>query len=279
MVQLYDDVSFIISKIVTHSYSTSFSIAVSFLDHEMRKAIYSIYGFVRFADEIVDTFHEYNKKDLLTEFESSYYKAYKDGISLNPVLHSFQITVKKYNIPDDLIQAFLKSMKADLVKNGSYSKPELEEYIYGSAEAVGLMCLCIFVNGDKNRYEELKHPAMKLGAAFQKVNFLRDIKNDIYDLGRSYFPEIKINTFRKEVKDKIVWDIEADFSDAYQGIKELPRNAKLPVLIAYTYYLKLLKKIERTPAQKIVTTRIRINDISKLLLLVKAYMTVKLRLI
>lgn len=279
MVQLYDDVSFRISKIVTQCYSTSFSIAVSYLDKEMRKAIYSIYGFVRYADEIVDTFHDYNKKDLLTEFESSYYKAYKDGISLNPVLHSFQITVKKYNIQDDLIQAFLKSMKADLVKTGSYNKTELGEYIYGSAEAVGLMCLCIFVNGDKSRYEELKRPAMKLGAAFQKVNFLRDIKNDIYDLGRSYFPEIKINTFGKEIKDKIVGDIEADFSAAYQGIKELPHNAKLPVLIAYTYYLKLLKKIERTPAQKIVTTRIRINDISKLLLLIKAYLAAKLRLV
>ncbi len=279
MKQLYDDVSFRISKIVTHSYSTSFSIAVSCLDKEMRKAIHSIYGFVRFADEIVDTFHDYNKKDLLTEFESSYYKAFKEGISLNPVLHSFQITIKKYNIPDDLIQAFLKSMKADLVKTGSYSKPEIDEYIYGSAEAVGLMCLCIFVNGDKSRYEELKHPAMKLGAAFQKVNFLRDIKNDIYDLERGYLHDIKISTFGKEVKDKIVWDIEEDFTVALTGIRNLPENAKLPVFIGYTYYLKLLKKIERTPAQKIVTTRIRINDFSKLLLLIKAYLSVKLRLV
>jgi phytoene synthase len=279
MVQLYNDTSFRISKIVTHSYSTSFSIAVSFLDKEMQRAIYSIYGFVRFADEIVDTFHDYNKKDLLTEFERSYYKAYKEGISLNPVLHSFQITVKKYNIPDDLIQAFLKSMYFDLVKSGSYSKPEMDEYIYGSAEAVGLMCLCIFVNGDKSRYEELKHPAMKLGAAFQKVNFLRDIKNDIYDLNRGYFPEIKISTFGKEVKDTIIRDIESDFSAAYKGIKELPKNAKLPVLIANYYYLKLLKKIKHTPAEELVKTRIRVPDFQKTLLLVKAFLKVKMRLI
>ncbi len=279
MVQLYDDVSFRISKIVTHSYSTSFSIAVSFLDQEMRKAIYSIYGFVRFADEIVDTFHDFNKNDLLTEFEISYYKAYKDGISLNPVLHSFQITVKKYSIPDDLIQAFLKSMKVDLVKNGSYSKPEIDDYIYGSAEVVGLMCLCIFVKGDKIRYEELKHPAMKLGAAFQKVNFLRDLKNDIYDLDRSYFPDIKISTFGNEVKGKIISDIESDFSAAYKGIKELPQNAKLPVLIAYYYYLKLLKRIKYTPAEDLVKTRIRVPDFQKSLLLVKAFLKVSMRLI
>jgi 15-cis-phytoene synthase len=279
MVQLYNDTSFRISKIVTQSYSTSFSVAVSFLATEMRKAIYSIYGFVRLADEIVDTFHDFNKKDLLTEFESSYYKACKEGISLNPVLQSFQITVKKYNIPDDLIQAFLKSMKVDLVKDGSYSKPEIDEYIFGSAEAVGLMCLCIFVNGDKNRYEELKGPAMKLGAAFQKVNFLRDLKNDIYNLDRSYFPEIKISTFGKEVKDTIIRDIEADFSAAYQGIKELPQNAKLPVLIAYLYYLKLLKRIKYTPAEELIKRRIRVPDFQKMLLLVKAFFKVKMRLI
>jgi phytoene/squalene synthetase len=177
---LYNDVSFKISKIVTRSYSTSFSIAVSFLNSENRNAIYSIYGFVRLADEIVDTFHDFDKRRLLSEFETDYYKAFKEGLSINPILHSFQTTVKKYDIPDHLVQAFLTSMKADLVKNGSYNNDDLDRYIYGSAEAVGLMCLCVFVNGDRNLYKELEYPAMKLGSAFQKVNFLRDLKNDIF---------------------------------------------------------------------------------------------------
>ncbi len=279
MIQLYNDVSFRISRIVTRSYSTSFSIAVSFLNSETRNAIYSIYGFVRFADEIVDTFHDFDKTRLLAEFEDNYYKAFKEGLSLNPVLHSFQTTVKKYDIPDELIQAFLKSMKADLIKNGSYSKSEIDEYIYGSAEAVGLMCLCVFVKGNQNLYNELKYPAMKLGSAFQKVNFLRDLKNDIYDLSRSYFPEIDINTFNKEVKDKIIKDIEADFTASLPGIKKLPQNAKLPVLIAYYYYLSLLSKIRNTPAEKLIRTRISVHSFSKFFLLNKAYFDVKLRLI
>ncbi len=279
MIQLYNDVSFRISRIVTRSYSTSFSIAVSFLNSETRNAIYSIYGFVRFADEIVDTFHDFNKTQLLAEFENNYYKAFKEGLSLNPVLHSFQTTVKKYDIPDELIQAFLKSMKADLVKNGSYSKSEIDEYIYGSAEAVGLMCLCVFVKGNQNLYNKLKYPAMKLGSAFQKVNFLRDMKNDIYDLSRSYFPEIDINTFNNEVKDRIIKDIEADFTASLPGIKKLPQNAKLPVLIAYYYYLSLLSKIRNTPAEKLIRTRISVHSFSKFFLLNKAYFDVKLRLI
>ena len=277
--QLYNDVSFRISKIITQKYSTSFSIAVSFLDKDTRHAIYSIYGFVRLADEIADTFHDFDKTDLLYEFESSYYKACTDGISLNPILHSFQSTVKKYNIPDDLIQAFLKSMKVDLVKKGSYNKNEIDDYIYGSAEAVGLMCLCIFIDGDKDRYHELKDPAMKLGAAFQKVNFLRDLENDIYNLNRSYFPEIEISTFGNEVRDEIAADIENDFSVALAGIRRLPKNAKLPVFIAYTYYLRLLKKIKHTPAEKLVKTRIRVPDVQKMILLIKVFLKVKMRLI
>lgn len=277
--QIYDNVSFETSKIVTRSYSTSFSIAVRLMEKEMQKAINSIYGFVRFADEIVDTFHDYDKTDLLTEFERSYYKAVKERISLNPVLHSFQITVRKYNIPDDLIQAFLKSMKTDLVKNGNYSRCEIDEYIYGSAEAVGLMCLSIFVKGDKRRYEELKLPAMKLGAAFQKVNFLRDLKDDVFYLGRIYFPEIEVDTFGEEVKDTIVRDIEADFSSAYEGIKALPADAKLPVFIAFTYYLNLLKRIKSTRAEELVKTRIRVPDFQKMLLLVTTFLKVKFRLI
>jgi phytoene/squalene synthetase len=279
MISLYNKVSFKTSRIITRSYSTSFSIAVSFLNSENRNAIYSIYGFVRLADEIVDTFHDFDKEKLLSEFESDYYKALKDGLSLNPVLHSFQTTVKKYEIPDELIQAFLQSMKADLTKNGSYNKSELEKYIYGSAEAVGLMCLYVFVKGDRKLYNELQHPAMKLGSAFQKVNFLRDLKNDIQDLDRSYFPEIDINTFNHKVKENIIKDVEADFRAALTGIKKLPQNAKLPVLIAYYYYLSLLAKIRNTPAEKLIKTRISVHSIKKLYLMNKAYMAVKMRLI
>jgi len=279
MIQNYDDVSFSISKIITRRYSTSFSIAVSFLKPEIRNAIYSIYGFVRLADEIVDTFHDYDKTELLTKFENDFYKAYNEGISINPVLHSFQITVKKYNINDDLIKAFLKSMKADIVKIGNYNEPEFKNYVYGSAEAVGLMCLCVFVRGDMNQYRELLHPARKLGSAFQKVNFLRDLKNDVKELGRSYFPELDINTFSNEVKNNIIEDIESDFKESFSGIKKLPKDAKLPVLIAYYYYLNLLHKIRKTPAEKLIKTRIRVNNIKKLILLKKAYIAVKMRLI
>ena len=276
---MYNDVSFRISKIVTQSYSTSFSIAVSFLNQENRDAIYSIYGFVRFADEIVDTFYDFEKERLLSEFEDAYYRALKDGISLNPVLHSFQITVKKYEIPDELIQSFLSSMKVDLVKKGSYTKPEIDQYIYGSAEAVGLMCLCVFAKGDKELYEELKYPAMKLGSAFQKVNFLRDLKNDINDLDRNYFPDLEISNFNQETKNRIIKDIDSDFKASLAGIKKLPGNAKLPVLIAYYYYQCLLKKISNTKAEKLITTRISVHGFSKFVLFNKAYLAVKLRLI
>lgn len=275
MLQLYNDVSYEISKIVTCTYSTSFSSAVSFLDREKRKAIYSIYGFVRLADEIVDTFHNYDKPALLKEFENDYYRAFKNGISLNPILHSFQNTVKKYNIDDDLIQAFLGSMKADLVKNGSYDRAEMDEYIYGSAEVVGLMCLNVFTGGDKHIYEDLKYPAMKLGSAFQKVNFLRDLKNDIHYLNRSYFPELASGKFGDEMKNRIIRDIEADFSSALPGIKKLPRGSKLPVLVAYYYYLGLLRRIKRTSSEKLLEKRISVPDIKKLVLLVKAWSAIK----
>jgi phytoene synthase len=231
--QLYNKVTFSISKLVTRAYSTSFSIAVSNLKTEVKSAIYSIYGFVRFADEIVDSFHDYDKKELLKKFENDYYEAYNSGISLNPILHSFQLTVKKYSIKNDLIQSFLRSMKVDLTKNGNYNKAEFEEYIYGSAEAVGLMCLSVFVKGDEIQYEELRLPAMKLGAAFQKVNFLRDLKNDTETLGRQYFPDTDFNTFGETEKRKIIGDIERDFSNSFIGIRKLPSDAKVPVLIAY----------------------------------------------
>jgi phytoene/squalene synthetase len=279
MVKLYNDVSFSISKIVTRKYSTSFSIAVSFLNSETQNAIYSIYGFVRLADEIVDTFHEYDKASLLNDFEKDYYKSYQQGISLNPVLHAFQHTVRKYGISDTLIQAFLQSMKVDLVKQGSYNKSEIKEYIHGSAEAVGLMCLYVFVKGDLALYEELKYPAMKLGSAFQKVNFLRDLKTDLQELGRNYFPELDGISFKQDTKELIIRDIEADFSASLPGIKKLPKDVKVPVLIAYYYYLNLLKKISRTPFTELVHKRIRIPNFRKYLLLNKAYLAVKFNLI
>jgi phytoene/squalene synthetase len=245
----------------------------------MKNAIYSIYGFVRFSDEIVDTFHDFDKTELLRKFESDYYDAVKQGISLNPVLNSFQNVVRKYHIPDDLIQSFLKSMKADLVKNGNYSKPEIDEYIYGSAVVVGLMCLKVFVGGDEKLYSELRGPAMKLGSAFQKVNFLRDLKTDVEHLNRSYFPDFDITTFNNSVQEKIMADIENDFSSSLDGIRKLPGNSKLPVLIAYYYYLNLLRKIRKTPAEKLIMTRIRVSDPIKMLLMIKAYFTVKLNII
>jgi 15-cis-phytoene synthase len=274
----FNKVTFNISRLVTRAYSTSFSIAVSMLNREMSSAIYSIYGFVRFTDEIVDSFHDYNKKELIEKFEMDYYDAYKNGISLNPLLNSFQLTVKKYNISDDLIQSFLKSMKSDLKKTGSYNKSEFEEYIYGSAEAVGLMCLKVFVRGNEEKYEKLKLPAMRLGAAFQKVNFLRDLKNDAETLGREYFPETNFRTFGEDEKMRIVRDIEGDFSCSLSGIRKLPHETKLPVIIAYYYFTELLKKISATPAEKLISGRIRITNFVKGFLVVKAWFICKLKL-
>ena len=278
MSTLYNDVTFKISRLVTVSYSTSFSIAVSFLQSDLKKAIYSIYGFVRFADEIVDTFHCHNKAFLLNKFESDLYEAMEQGISLNPVLHSFCETVKHYNIPDNLIQAFLKSMKIDLTKNDYKTENETNEYIFGSAEAVGLMCLKIFTGGDDKLYEELYSPAKKLGAAFQKVNFLRDLKNDTLLLHRRYFHDIVDREFDEPVKRKIISDIENDFVSSLPGIKKLPADSRLGVLIAYYYYKRLLKKLKKTPAEKLIETRIRVPYVIKFLLLIKAYLLCKLKL-
>jgi phytoene/squalene synthetase len=253
--------------------------AVHFLESEMQNAIYSIYGFVRFADEIVDSFDNCDKKQLLEKFEKDYYEAFNHGISLNPILHSFQSVVKTYNIPDELIQAFLKSMKADLYKNDYKNKDEIDGYIYGSADVVGLMCLKVFTKGDSDLYAMLKHPAMKLGSAFQKVNFLRDLKNDMECLNRRYFPEIEKNTFSDNIKTNIIKEIENDFSASCTGIKNLPDDAKFAVLIAFYYYKSLFKKIRNTPAKKLIATRIRIADSKKIMLLIKAYLAFKLRLI
>ena len=278
-INLYDQVSYKVSKLITRSYSTSFSIAVSFLDFEIQQGIYSIYGFVRSADEIVDTFLEHDKESLLNKFEEDYYEAQKGRISLNPVLHSFQLTVTKYQIPDELIHAFLISMRTDRHKTRYSGKNEIDAYIYGSADVVGLMCLAVFTKGDSTMYENLKEPAMRLGSAFQKVNFLRDLKSDTESLDRQYFPEIKNGLFNDSVKNDIILDIEKDFITARKGISELPRNAKLAVLIAFYYYRCLVRKIKHTPSGKLMITRIRISETLKMALLLKAFLVFKLRLI
>ena len=279
MLNLFNDISFKTSYIITRSYSTSFSSAVKLLGREVQDAIYSIYGFVRFADEIVDTFHSFDKQILLEEFERDYYEACRRGISMNPVLNSFQLTVRKYGIPDDLIQAFLRSMKTDLFKQNHNTKTETDTYIYGSAEVVGLMCLRVFVLGDSKLYDELEAAAKRLGSAFQKVNFLRDIKDDIEMLNRQYFHKSAISGFNETVKTEIVDEVEKEFADSFEGIRKLPGSSRLGVLTAYYYYKKLLKKIKNTPAEKLLEKRVRVPDLIKMQLVMKAYLVSKLRLL
>lgn len=279
MKQLFDDVSFRCSKVVTKNYSTSFSLAVYMLSPSIRDAIYSVYGFVRFADEIVDSFHGYDKEDLINDFEKEYYKGMDRGISLNPILNSFQQTVKEYNITDDMVQSFLKSMKLDLIKSDYNSKAEYDDYIYGSADVVGLMCLKVFVNGNDQQYNNLKAEAMRLGSAFQKVNFLRDLKDDNLILNRNYFPGVDLNSFDEKAKNDIIKEIEEDFRIAYQGILELPIEAKFGVYTAFVYYKKLLKKLENTPCHEIGTERIRVSNYTKAGLLAQSFVTYKLRLV
>ena len=268
---LYTEISFKTSKLITRKYSTSFSIAVSFLPREMRNAIYSIYGFVRFADEIVDTFNTVNQKLVLDTFERDYYHAIDNGMSMNPVLHSFILTIKKYKIPTHLVDSFLKSMKTDLEKQVYNNTDELNEYIYGSADVVGLMCLMVFVDGNEKQYHDLEKPAMKLGSAFQKVNFLRDLKSDIELLDRRYFPQFDITNFNENMKSGLIENIENDFREAKKGLVLLPGKSKLAVYIAYLYYKKLLQNLKHTPVDLIINKRIRVSSPNKLLLLGKAY--------
>lgn len=276
---LYDKVSFEASKLVTKSYSSSFSSATSLLDPETRAAVYSIYGFVRYADEIVDTFHGYDKEHLLSTFEDDYYEGMRYGISMNPVLHSFQQTVRKYHIPDEFIRAFLKSMRADISKNVYLNENEIEEYIYGSADVVGLMCLKVFVNGDEDLFNRLKSPAMKLGSAFQKVNFLRDLKDDTEELDRRYFPQISNSSFDSTAKEEIIGSIDEDFDAALAGIRLLPGRSKLAVYVAYKYYCLLLRKLKKTPAETILTHRIRVSGPVKVMLMLKSMAEYRLGLI
>jgi phytoene synthase len=248
------------------------------LGSSVRDAIYGIYGFVRYADEIVDTFHHQDKKTLLDEFEQDYYKALNRGLSLNPILNSFVQVVQQYNIKDEHVQAFLDSMKADLQDIQYTNKDQTDAYIYGSADVVGLMCLSVFTEGNQAMFDKLKEPAMRLGSAFQKVNFLRDLKNDTEDLGRSYFPHVTRENFSESSKAIIIREIEDDFNQAFQGIKQLPHSSRTAVFLAYLYYKRLLKKLKRTPAEKIANQRIRISNFTKLMLMNRAVLANRLSL-
>ncbi len=275
----YNRIAYKISKIVTKEYSTSFYTASNLFPKEIKKHIFNIYGFVRLADEIVDTFHNFDKEKLLAKFENDYLEAVQNGISINPVLHAFQNTVKIFEIPQEYIQAFLKSMKYDLNITTYKNRQEIDDYIFGSADMVGLMCLKVFCNGNQKLFDELKFPAVKLGSAFQKVNFLRDLKNDTENLGRQYFPELINNKLDENIKNIIIQDIENDFAIASQGIKKLPKNSQLAVFTAFLYYLQLLKKIKKTKAQKIIGQRIRISNFTKAVLVLKAFIKYKLNII
>lgn len=279
MKAIFDTVSFECSKNVTKSYSTSFSMAVNLLAPGIRQDIYNIYGFVRFADEIVDSFHEYNKEMLFELFEKDLANALENKISLNPVLNSFQHTVNKYKIPHSMIASFMNSMKMDLYKTEYKSYDEYNEYIYGSADVVGLMCLKVFVNGDEFKFKELENAAMRLGSAFQKVNFLRDLKVDYEDLNRTYFPNTDLSKLDETSKNEIIKEIEADFKAGYQGIIKLPLEAKFGVYTAYIYYKKLLSKLKNTPSVEIKNTRIRVPDYQKFGLLAKCYVNYRLKII
>ena len=274
-IQLFDKTSNDLSRRVSLNYSTSFSLGIKLLSKEYRWAVFATYGFVRLADEIVDTFHGFDKARLLADFKAQTYQSIREGISTNPILHSFQLAANQFGITDDLIEPFFQSMEEDLHTNTHIQK-SYDEYIYGSAEVVGLMCLKIFCKGDQNQYDSLLPYARSLGAAFQKVNFLRDIKSDIEERGRLYFPNIDFNNFSDADKLHIIEDVKKDFEHAYIGILKLPIGSRLGVYTAYIYYLKLLQKIERTTASEIMNQRIRIPNSQKIVLLAQSYVREKL---
>ncbi len=275
MKKLFDEMSYKVSKTITEKYSTSFSLGILALKPAIRPAIYAIYGYVRLADEIVDSFHDYDKEALLERFRADTWLALDEGISLNPILQSFQETVNKYDVDRKLIEQFLHSMEMDL-KQIDYNSDLYKEYILGSAEVVGLMCLHVFVEGDKEAFENLKPFAMKLGSAFQKINFLRDIKHDYQILGRSYFPNIDMEVFDNSIKSQIEKEIADEFKEALIGIKRLPASSKFGVYLAYKYYISLFKKIKNTPADKILNQRVRIHNGQKLSLAMSSYVQYKI---
>ena len=279
MKSIFDKVSEDSSKIVIKRYSTSFYFSSSLLSKSIRQDIFNIYGFVRLADEIVDTFHDFPKKELLNEFEEELWRSIENKISLNPILNSFQNTVNRYSIPKDLIRSFLDSMKMDLEKKEYNSLEEYKKYIYGSADVVGLMCLKVFVKGSEALYSDLSDYAISLGSAFQKVNFLRDLKDDSNILKRVYFPNVNMDDFNEESKKEIINEIELDFKNAIKGIARLPKNSRFAVYIAYRYYNKLLKKLKRTSSENIVKKRVRIHNFQKITVIARSYVKYQLNLI
>ena len=278
MIKLFDDSCQECSKLITNRYSTSFSLGIRLFKPKFRTPIYNIYGFVRFADEIVDTFHDQDKLELLSEFRRDTHKAISARISLNPILHAFQKTVHQYDIESELIDAFLDSMEMDLTKL-TYERNTYNQYIYGSAEVVGLMCMKVFSEGSKEIYDSLKDPARKLGSAFQKINFLRDIKSDYEERGRTYFPGLKFETFNSADKEAIEEDIAQDFESGYKGILKLPKGSRLGVYLAYKYYINLFQKIKRAPASTLSEERIRVPDGKKFYLLCSSALKNSLNLI
>ena len=279
MKKLFDQVSYQCSKEVTESYSTSFSLATKMLDTSIRSDIYNIYGFVRFADEIVDSFHDYPKEELFNRFEQDLNLAIEQKISLNPILNAFQHSFHKYSIDRTLVNAFMRSMRWDLSKKTYLTDEDYKAYIYGSADVVGLMCLKVFVNGDNEAYLHLKDSAMSLGSAFQKVNFLRDLKDDFEGLSRSYFPNINLKEFSEENKMAIISEIEADFEKGLDGIFQLPDAARFGVYTAYKYYSKLLKKLKKTPSVAIASARIRVPNYEKMGVLARSYVNYRFNLL
>ncbi len=279
MKDIFDEVSYSCSENVTKTYSTSFSLATRLLSENIRKDIYNIYGFVRFADEIVDSFHDYNKTELFNDFSDDLDKALINKIHLNPILNSFQHTFHRYNIDKGLVDSFMKSMRMDLTKKKYSTVKEYKEYIYGSADVVGLMCLKVFVQGDEKLFNKLKNNAMKLGSAFQKVNFLRDLKADMENLNRTYFPNTKFEKLSESEKNEIINEIENDFKYGLEGIKKLPLDAKFGVFMAYRYYNQLLKKLKKTPATEIINRRIRVPNLKKIELLTRSYVKYQLNLL
>ncbi len=275
----FDDISFKTSRLITARYSTSFATAVRLLAPSIRQDIYNIYGFVRLADEIVDSFHDFNQPDLFFRFSADLQRALQEGISTNPVLNAFQHTFNNHAIPRELVDAFMASMEKDLSQKNYASVQDYHDYIYGSADVVGLMCLCVFVGGDKNQYDSLKRSAMRLGSAFQKINFLRDLKHDFELLNRSYFPHADLAQLGESEKQAIIAEIEEDLRVGFLGILELPLEAKLGVYVAYVYYKTLLGKLKRIPPVKILQARIRISNYHKIGLFAKCYVDYKLHLI
>jgi len=278
MKQLFDNVSIKTSKLVTNTYSTSFSLGIKFLHKEFQDPIYSIYGFVRFADEIVDTFHDFNKRELLEEFKIETFRSIERGISLNPILNSFQCVVNNYKIDLKLIETFLKSMEMDLDKK-TYDTEGYKQYILGSAEVVGLMCLRVFVKGNQTIYDNLTPYAMSLGSAFQKINFLRDLHADYLGMGRVYFPNVELTKLDPETKLSLENDIELDFNKGLEGIKLLPKDSRFGVYIAYIYYRKLFKKIKSLHPERIMEERIRIPNSQKMVLFASSYVRHSLNLL